>query len=134
MKQNGFDKFAKAFKKASDKFTQDVTVEVFDRIAVKHPVLTGLSVGDWTVTTDNPSLTQKNSPDPQKTRTRADIRKKVPKESGHKVYLSNNIDYTPLLEGVAGPQYMSRKAPEGMVAVTFDQMDEIVSDALKGGD
>lgn len=124
--QKDIDRFMKRLIKAADSFTYNASTKTFERIAIRNPVLTGLSVGDWQVSIGAPASDSQDRLDPSKTATMTDIKAKTPKQAGKNVYFTNNVDYIGLLEGGS-----SSKAPEGMVAVTFDQMETIIKETVK---
>jgi len=103
-------------------FVKKVSGKLLEEIINKSPVDTGRFRGAWVVNNNTADRSEPNTPD--KSEGQANIsytRARVLIESlkqGDVVYISNNLDYALMLE-----YGWSEKAPEGVVAVSLNEID-----------
>lgn len=124
-----FSKQIKAFKdkfeKKAGEFHKELFIAISTQIVLKTPVLTGYAAGNWQTSNSVPTTSEIMRFDPTKTEAINDIISKVTSQPGQVSYLTNNADYIIDLE-----YGFSRKAPQGMVRVTFDNYEALFKQAL----
>lgn len=98
---------------------RQITIDVFNSIKVRSPVLTGRFRANWNVSYNSPVLTTSLST--SSTRIDGQISKVRTLPVGGIVYISNGLPYGEKLENG-----YSRKAPSGMVRITAIEFPDYV--------
>ena len=116
-----------------DLAVRKISLEIFSRIILKSPVDTGRFRANWQVAIGSvPSGTlELDDKSGTATVSKADV-KLMGAKAGDTIYLANNLPYAMMLEEGGygdGPKTVggfSKKAPQGMVALTVQEFSGIV--------
>lgn len=107
-------------------FLQKLLIEIDSGVVYMTPVDEGRARGNWNVGINNVDFTdQENETNAQSVINRAmEVIKRV--AIGDIIYISNNVEYIKFLEDGS-----SEQAPNGMVALTLQRLQQIQGEALK---
>lgn len=115
----------KAFEEQQERvalIAMKIALEALNRVVLKSPVKTGRFRANWTVAVGRQDLSITDEVDPTGQKT---IAKGTPIILGQKgpavIWLSNNLPYAQALENGH-----SKQAPMGMVALTYNELMQIV--------
>lgn len=115
----------KAFEEQQERvalIAMKIALEALNRVVLKSPVKTGRFRANWTVAVGRQDLSITDEVDPTGQKT---IAKGTPIILGQKgpaiIWLSNNLPYAQALENGH-----SQQAPMGMVALTYNELMQIV--------
>ena len=117
---------AKACEKAKGQteiMARKVMLDLFSRVIMKSPVDTGRFRANWNVGYGSPDTTTTNSTDSALGKVTKEI---VSAELGGKIYLSNSLPYSHVLEfGRASGKPGSLQAPQGMVRISLIEITSV---------
>lgn len=108
-----------------DLVVRKIALDVFTRVIVKSPVLTGRFKGNWQVAIESIPEGTLALDDKEGTATIAKVTAEVlGLKGGQIIYLVNNLEYARPLEWGH-----SKQAPGGMVRVTIEEFNAVVNQA-----
>jgi hypothetical protein len=121
------DKWVAKAKGNADLVVRKVALDMFTRVILRSPVLTGRFRGNWQVTIGQPATGTVDTEDKSGAATVSKAASGVMQaKAGDVVWLTNNLPYALTLE-----YGHSKQAPSGMVRITVQEFQSVVDKATK---